>query len=92
LHYQIETRHDHAAVIAIVRIAIGETGAIMTTTQLAAEIKAVLKPTAPRQLAVSIRKKVLVEAHLKLMELLSVTSPQPACDSEIQDESKIEHA
>lgn len=57
----------------------------MTTTQLAAEIKAVLKPTKPNQLAVTVRKKVLVE----LLELLSVTSPQPARDSEQQDESEI---
>jgi hypothetical protein len=87
LHYQIETRHDHAAVIAVVRIAIGETGAIMTTTQLAAEIKAVLKPTAPRQLAVTVRKRLLVQiqAQLALMELLSVTSPQPATEDKQPD-------
>lgn len=55
----------------------------MTTDQLAAEIKAVLKPTAPRQLAVTVRKKVLVE----LLELLSVTSPQPAIEQDKQPEN-----
>lgn len=60
----------------------------MSVNQLAAEIKAVLKPTTERQLAVTVRKKVLVE----LLELLSVPSPQPARGSETQDESKIEHA
>lgn len=59
----------------------------MTTNQLALELAAALKPTAPRQLAVTVRKKVLVEAHLKLLELLSVQSPQPAPEQDKQGEA-----
>lgn len=59
----------------------------MTTTQLAAEIKAVLKPTVPRQLAVTVRKKVLVE----LLELLNVTSPQPATEENRPERHKDGH-
>lgn len=54
----------------------------MTTNTLAAKLEAVLAKTTPRQSTMTVDCRLLkqIQAHLLLMELLSVTSEKPAVE------------
>lgn len=56
----------------------------MTTTQLIDQIDTYLTPTKPGQYAVVVSRRFLValKAHLEMMQVLAVTSPQPAVEQE----------